>query len=123
MKAILLPIKPKYAYKIISGEKQFEFRTKVPAQAFEKIYIYASAPDKKIIGEVTVAEIIKKNPNELWEATKAFSGIAKDKFFEYFKNREYGYAYRLKDVVVYDHPRMLSDFGLSSAPQSFEYVE
>jgi predicted transcriptional regulator len=32
-------------------------------------------------------------------------------------------AYKLKDVVVYDTPKDLSDYGISQAPQSFVYLD
>ena len=53
MKKILLPIKPVYVAKILSGEKKVEYRKKVVADV-DLILIYASAPIKKIVAEFKV---------------------------------------------------------------------
>lgn len=48
---VILSIKPEYVSEIIAGRKRFEFRKAVFAKSVEKVYIYASAPISKVVGE------------------------------------------------------------------------
>lgn len=57
-RAILLPIYPEYANRILTGEKRFEYRSRIPQKAISHIVIYATTPIKKIIGIAEVEEII-----------------------------------------------------------------
>ena len=54
MSKTLLSIKPKFADKIISGEKKFEYRTHIPSRHINSIVIYSTSPIGRIIGEVEV---------------------------------------------------------------------
>ena len=42
---------------------------------------------------------------------------------EYFGDRSKGYGWHISDLVIYDTPRPLSDFGLKRPPQSWCYVQ
>ena len=119
---IILPINPKHVKKIISGEKKYEYRTRIPKNSVDKIIIYETAPTKKIVAEAEIIEIISLPPKTLWEETKDFSGITKKFFDQYFKDKDIAYAYKLGKIKVYDTPLDLSDFGLESVPQSFVYL-
>ena len=57
------------------------------------------------------------------EKTKEYSGITKNFFDEYFKDRKVAYAYKLGKIKVYDEPKALTEFGLRIAPQSFAYAK
>lgn len=57
------------------------------------------------------------------EKTKEYSGITKNFFGEYFKDRKVAYAYKLGKIKVYDEPKTLTEFGLRVAPQSFAYAK
>lgn len=74
MKNIILSIKPEFVEKILSGEKKYEYRKKVCKESVEKIYIYATAPIKMVVGEVVVTGKKKLNKEKLWEETQAQSG-------------------------------------------------
>lgn len=51
------------------------------------------------------------------------SGIDKSFFNQYYEDREQAVAYKLKNVTKYEQPKKLKDYGISSAPQSFQYIE
>lgn len=123
MKKILMAIHPEYVEQILSGKKKYEFRTKVGKQEVRSLVIYATAPVKRVVGEVEILEVLALSPEGLWNATKVNSGIAKDEFLDYYKDRDTAYAYHLGEAKIYDAPRELSDYGLKAAPQSFVYVE
>ena len=123
MTAILLSIKPNFVEKILAGEKQFEFRKRIPGQYVDKIIIYSSSPVCAVVGEAGVTEILSDTPINLWNTTKNQSGIDAKFFFDYFDNRSVAYAYKLKNVKKYTRPKKLDDFGIKYAPQSFVYIK
>ena len=121
-KNIVISINPEHVKNIINGTKKFEYRTRAAKQDVNKIIIYETVPVKKIVAEAEIIEILAMNPNDLWNETKKFSGISKEFFDRYFKNKKIAYAYRLGNVKVYDEPKELYEFGLKNAPQSYAYV-
>lgn len=120
---MLLSIKPKYAKVIFEGKKTYEFRKCKPKKDVDQIIIYASSPQKEVVGEATIEEILEGTPKEIWEIAKSASGITKRDFLAYYKGKEKAFAYKLKNVVVYEKPKELSCFGVNQAPQSYMYVK
>lgn len=119
---ILLSIKPKFANKIISWEKIYEFRKKIP-EDIKIVVIYSSSPEQNVIWEFEVAELIKLPPNNLWETTKKWAGIDKMYFDEYFKNKNFGYAIKVWKIRKYDIPKLLSEYNIKTPPQNFMYLK
>ena len=119
---ILMSIKPKYSEKIFSGNKKYEFRRKVSKLQVDRIIVYSSSPEKKVIGEVEVMKIVSKPINELWELTKKFAGISFNDFKEYFSGCDIAYAYKLGKTIKYKKPKELLDFNISFSPQSYVYI-
>lgn len=122
MSQMLLSIKPQYVEKIIAGKKKYEFRKFHCREGIDTIIIYATAPMKKVIGEVTLLDIIEGDVEYVWHETKGFGGILKKDYKAYYKEREVAIAYQLGDVTLYDEPKTLSDLGLDYVPQSFAYL-
>ena len=120
---IIVSINPEYVEKILSGEKKFEYRTRVAKQQVDTLVIYATKPIMKVVAEVEILGVIATSPEELWNQTKKQSGITKSFFDEYFKDRQIAYAYKLGEVKVYEKPKSLMDFGLRMPPQSFVYTK
>lgn len=119
---ILISINPEHVANIINGTKKYEYRKIAAKQDVSSIIIYETTPIKRIVAEAEIAEVIMLPPEELWEKTKAASGISKAFFDKYFKNRKIAYAYRLGEVKVFDIPKTLLEYGVKSAPQSFIYI-
>lgn len=122
MSQMLLSIKPQYVKKIIAGKKKFEFRKFHCREGIDTIIIYATAPMKQVIGEVSLINIIEGDVEYVWHETKGFGGILKKDYKAYYKEREVAVAYQLGDVTVYDEPKTLTDLGLHYVPQSFAYL-
>lgn len=122
MTAILLSIKPEFVARIFDGVKKFEFRKVVANKNIDAIVIYATAPVMRVVGCVQVRGILGDRPDELWQQTKNAAGITREFFDSYFAGRDMAYAYVLGDVVRYDVPKTLSEFGLRAAPQGFVYL-
>ncbi|OPZ33916.1 MAG: 50S ribosomal protein L22/unknown domain fusion protein [Tenericutes bacterium ADurb.BinA124] len=122
LKSILISIKPKYVEKILTGEKKYEFRRKIPQKPIKSIIVYCTAPYKKVVAEIQVLRILEKKPETLWGLTKDNSGMQKDDFFKYFDGCDVGYAYELGDIKRYEEDLNLEDIGITYPPQSFVYV-
>lgn len=123
MSTILLPIKPQFVAKILSGDKKFEYRKHIPSQHIDKIIIYSTSPECQVIGAVTVTDILSGTPTDIWAQTHNHSGIDHDFFFKYFNGKNIAYAYKLGNVTKYHTPKTLNDFGINYAPQSFIYIQ
>lgn len=122
-KKIIISINPEHVENIINGTKKYEYRTKAAKQDISSIIIYETLPVKKIVAEAEIIEVLELSPEDLWNETKEFSGISKDFYDDYFKNRDVAYAYKLGKIKVYKEPKSLLDFGVKYAPQSFVYVK
>ena len=123
MSTMLLSIKPVYAKIILQGKKQFEFRKNRCKEGIDRIIFYASSPQKEVVGEAEIDEILEDTPARIWEQTKSAAGVSKKFFDNYYSGKKKAIAYRLKNVIVYDKPHLLSDYGIEHAPQSFVYLE
>lgn len=123
MSTMLLSIKPKYAKIILEGNKLYEFRKSKPKADIDRIIFYASSPQRKVVGEATIEEILEGTPKEIWEIAKSAAGITKKFYFSYYAGKNKAIAYKLKDVMEYETPKYLSEYGLNQAPQSFVYLD
>jgi predicted transcriptional regulator len=123
---VLLSIKPKYVDEIVKGNKKYEFRKKVFKNKNEvkEVYIYSSSPIKKIIGFFRFDKIIEDHPIKLWKEFKELSGIDEFEFFNYFKERDNGFAIEISQLEVFETPIdpeiLIPNF---IAPQSFRYIK
>ena len=120
---ILMPINPCYVEEILSGRKKYEYRKIKPKRNnIEKIIIYSTSPVKKVVAEVEVEAIIEETLEKVWELTKDYSGITKQTYYNYYKNKEKAIVYKLGRVKKYEEPKNLSEFGINYIPQSFVYL-
>lgn len=123
MCAILLSINPYHVENILNGTKRYEFRKIACKRHVDKILIYSTNPIMKVVGEAEVEDVLIDNPEVIWKKTEKKSGIDKIFFDQYYENREQAVAYKLKNVIKYSEPKELKEYGISSAPQSFQYIE
>ena len=121
---VLLSIKPEFAEKIFNGTKKYEFRRSIfKKREVKTVVVYVSSPIQKIIGEFEIDTIIKDELSRLWHLTKDFSGISEDYFFEYFSNKEDGFAIKIKKTRMYEKPLSIKDDYNLNPPQSFMYLK
>jgi len=120
---VLLSIKPEYVDKIFSGEKKYEFRRVMFKDPEVKtIIVYATSPVQKVIGELSIDSILFDQVNSLWKTTSQLAGISEENFYQYFKDRTFGYAIKIKKTKKYHKPLSIQGhFGIVP-PQSFTYV-
>jgi predicted transcriptional regulator len=118
---VILSIKPEFANKIFDGTKLFEFRKRIFNESIKSVLVYSSSPVQKVIGEFQIGEIIKHDLETLWDLTKEYSGISEDYFYEYFADKEHGYAIQIKKKTKFRIPKCLREDYNLTPPQSFAY--
>ena len=119
---MLLSINPEYVGRILRGEKEYEYRKFRCRSDVNKIVIYATAPQKQVVAEAEISEIIEDDILSVWRQTKERSGVSYPFFRKYYKGKKTAIAYRLKNLTVYDTPMTLHEIGVVKAPQSYCYL-
>ena len=122
---VLLSIKPKYVEAITDGNKKYDFRKVIfKNKDVDKVYIYATAPVKKIVGSFIIGDIAKDSPEELWNQFKEFSGINDSEFFCYFRGCDTGFAIKIEELDLFKDPiDPREQFHNFVPPQSFCYTD
>ncbi len=94
---VVLSIKPEFANKIFDGTKKYEFRKSIfKNDKIKTVIVYASSPVQQVIGEFEIEKIINHDIDTLWGMTQRHSGISEDYFYQYFADKEIGYAIKIK---------------------------
>ncbi|PIX20831.1 MAG: hypothetical protein COZ70_01530 [Deltaproteobacteria bacterium CG_4_8_14_3_um_filter_51_11] len=120
---VLLSIKPEFAELIFDGSKKYEFRKAIFKNPHVKtVVVYASFPVQLVIGEFDIDTILKDEPERLWRETREHSGISEKFFFDYFAERNIGFAIKVKKARRYKNPLCLRTNYNITPPQSFCYV-
>lgn len=112
--SIILSLKPVYANKIYSGEKEWEFRkafciARVDVDKNVKVFIYETAPVKKITGWFTVdldsAVPVPDGLNVMWRHLKDERiGINEEEFRAYFNKPGFAHAWHIGNVKKFVEP-------------------
>ena len=123
MNSVLISIHPKHVERILSGEKKFEFRKSLPKREIVSLFIYATAPVKKIVAVAGVGAMLSDEPSALWGETAFGAGIDRGFFDGYFAGKDVGHAIQLDNVVKFHEPLCLGDLpDPMKAPQSWCYI-
>lgn len=114
---IIVSIHPKWCEKIFSGEKDIELRKTYPSKGYSfKAYIYETKPGEgAVIGEILVNMCWKNYRNR----DDDNSCLTDEEIQSYGNGKAYGW--HIIHFEKYDQPKLLSDFGLTRAPQSWCY--
>lgn len=122
---ILISIKPKYVSEILKGNKLFEFRKKnFKEKEVDCVLIYSTLPVGKVVAEFKIRSILEDTPENIWLKTNKFSGINKDDFFKYYKDRKNAVAIEISELIVYEKPLLLNEIKENlKAPQSYCYIK
>ena len=120
MKDLLISIKPIYVELIKKRKKKYEFR-KRKIQQVNKVYVYETSPTKKIRLIIRFGKCLEGSPKEIWQICKKNSGMKKNDFFKYYKNKMKAYAFEILDIeeVNIELEEILKN---NIPPQSFYYI-
>ena len=99
---IVMSIKSEYAKKILSGEKKVEIR-KIFSKKLRgsKIYIYVSRPERSLVGEVVIKEVVYDKPENVWQKFSDQIGCTKEQFDKYTESKKKVYAIVLQEAAAY----------------------
>ena len=152
MKNVMISIKPKWCELIGTGEKTIEVRkTKPKCEVPFKCYIYCTQPKYKhedfitvdagtekarafygggkVIGEFICYTILQVDCDsyapfnrENGDYIHKLCCLNRNEFWEYTHGR-CAYGWHISDLVIYDKPKELGEFGMKRPPQSWCYVE
>lgn len=121
-KTIILSIHPKHIEKILSGEKRYEYRKRIP-QDINYIIVYATAPTKKIVAIIKIDMVMKDTPQNIWDVTQSESGVSYEFFINYFNGVSTAYAIKIRNIYRLPTPIDITAIdGVKSAPQAYQYV-
>ncbi|MCS7127662.1 MAG: hypothetical protein NZ877_00045 [Sulfolobales archaeon] len=114
MDAYLMSIKPKYAYKILAGEKKYELRRVVRSRIIEGsiVVLYASGRVKAIVGEFTAGKVFCGSPKYVWSiAYREGSGVNREDWSYIAGSRE-AMAIEVVNPRMYKHSVKLEDLRI-----------
>ncbi len=125
---LMLSVRPKYAYRILDGQKKFELRkTRPRIQEGGWILLYVSSPEKALKAVVCVGSVISGSPKSIWRTIGSACGITKGEYDTYFEEVETAYAIEINIVHELGTPvplssirRVLPEFH---PPQIYQYFE
>ncbi len=118
----LMSIHPRYAHAILDGRKTVEFRKRPLAPDVSHVVVYSTAPDRKVLGYFEIDKQVELSPEALWEQYGDRGLIEKEAFFSYYEGRATGVGILVKRVFRCEQSRSLSDIGVATPPQSFQYL-
>ncbi|MDR1180948.1 MAG: hypothetical protein LBL13_03085 [Bacteroidales bacterium] len=127
MKHLFLPIKPKYAEKILNGTKTVEVRTKKPKLIMLKpvyVFLYSVSPICAVTGHAEIMLIDERSPASLWAWYNDEMKIERKEYVSYTREK------LLATGIVLKNPKRiepititeLKKFGIKNF-QSFTYVD
>lgn len=106
---ILISIKPKFAERILLGTKLVEIRKKFSNRwVGSRAVLYASSPQKALVGEATVRAVTSGSPEDVWARFSLQIGCSSSEFDSYVGPAKEVAAIELDDVIPYKEPVSLS---------------
>lgn len=123
---VLFSVHPEFADKMISGEKRYEFRKRLPIRScVDGFAIYATLPVGKVVAQGRIGKMLALPPDEMWDKTGAYSGLRRDDFDRYFSKSRNAYAIELLDIIAIEPPIPLLKYApqLTRPPQSYAYID
>ncbi|MGL6119737.1 MAG: hypothetical protein ACRC0V_04460 [Fusobacteriaceae bacterium] len=117
---VVMSIKKQYSDLMLSGEKTVELR-RVFNGKIKKCYIYESRGCGKVVGEFEIAHI-SCNDHDWIGAIYQCACINKEDFIKYSRDRKLYHIF-IKNVIKYDIPKTLEEFGIKRAPQNYCFIQ
>jgi predicted transcriptional regulator len=125
-RAVLLSLQPRFANAITGGKKDVELRRGGAAlDANRLVLLYASSPQKAIVGTARAASLTIEEPEAIWSALGHRTLLSKSEFDKYFEGSGVAFAVELESVRAWRRTVPLallrSELGVEPS-QSYRYV-
>jgi len=125
--AVLLSIKPRFAVRILSGDKTAEVRRRFPALEPDTVmYLYASTPVRAVVGTLRLEAVHADTPHSLWRRFGPRLDISEEYFTEYLDGRNEAAVVELGVREKWSRPVTLDKLRTVvrvEPPQSFRYLD
>lgn len=121
----LLSIHERYVERLLSGEKLFEYRKRIPVglKRGDSLAIYCTKPTCSIVAYAEIGGVLEDSPTRLWDRTRYAAGIDEQAFMNYFQGKHKAYGIIISKVYsLLNSISMVSLRGKDFAPQSFIYL-
>jgi predicted transcriptional regulator len=119
----MMAIKPQFAFRLLTGEKQVEFRRRAAANSLTHIVVYATQPVAAVVGVLEIADLARDTPRSLWRRFAEVGGIRRADFFDYFSGSRTGVAYLVREAWSCSEALELGKSGLPKVPpQAYQYL-
>ena len=126
MRTVFLSVKPRYARALLSGDKTVEVRRRFPdLDEGTIIVIYASSPDRQVLGSVTLTGVERTKSDAVWDQYSAHIGIDRESLDEYLDEATFAALLRVSTPVRWSRPVPLHELRSVTdvePPQSFRYL-
>ncbi|GAA0986256.1 hypothetical protein GCM10009551_037580 [Nocardiopsis tropica] len=123
-RAAVMSIHPQYASAIMQGKKTIEFRKRRLASDISTVWVYATAPIKRIVGSFTIKSTVELTPEAMWKEYGTSGCIDEDAFFAYYQSGQTAIGLLVEEFAPLDRPVLLGEILPSGVPpQSFAYVD
>lgn len=98
-----------------------------PFYAFDTFGSHTNIINGKVVAEFTLNKISKFDYEglkfyDMLDAVLQNSCLTDEELCNYVQDK-IAYSWKIDDLITYDKPKMLKEFGLSRPPQSWCYVE
>ena len=127
---IIMSIHPKWAELIYEGKKTIEWRKTCPKGGLDKVFLYETAPVKKVTGyfycvRIEGISLTDKDAKFLRKDYVESAGcVPMERLKKYQGHSKYIVGLKIGKVVKFtDDKRDLDDFNVKRAPQSWQYTE
>jgi predicted transcriptional regulator len=102
MNIYVMSIKEEYGLNLLNGKSMWEYRRrKSKINVGDKIILYATAPNKKLIGEFIVGKVLIGTANDIWNKTKKDICYKKNEVVPYLESGDYPIAFQVSNPKKY----------------------
>lgn len=124
---LFLPVKPKWAGKIMSGEKTLELRKRSPAcEVPIRMMIYASSPKMEVVGIAECYGVIWQGVGSWKDHDLAKACVTRAELHSYFAAHKWSNALCLRNAVQFAKPIALETLRCIwdiEPPQQWRYID
>lgn len=93
----IISIRSPYAAAILSGSKTVELRRRFPSlEEGTLLWIYSPGPEGAIVGQATIAQVLRASPNAIWRKHRKALGLSWELFQGYCRGTQQAVAVVLK---------------------------
>lgn len=109
---VVLSVRDDLARAIMRGEKTVEVRRRFSERwAGRKASVYASGASQTLLGMVSISDVLRAGPDEIWERFGEEIGSGREEYSAYTDGCDSVFALRLTDPIEYAAPVPISQLS------------